>query len=185
MVVHRTKRLIVVLVIIIVLLSVAKFQTKRKTEQKSPESAPNGPSTSPAAVITPYQSTDSASPKYVMVEIDGREFSVEVARTEEEINEGLSNRRETGSDGMLFIIDPPRIPSFWMKGMNFPLDIIWIRNGKVIKIDHDVPAPSANQNPSTFPTYQPPATVDRVLELPAGVAARYGLKTGSFVSVEK
>ena len=109
-------------------------------------------------------------------------FQVEIADTIEKHATGLSGRNELEKGrGMLFVFDQPIIPGFWMKGMNFPLDIIWIRNRKVSKIDHDVPL--FMQQVVNPPTYQPPSVVDYVLELPAGVAKTYGFTVGSSFSV--
>lgn len=177
----QTKVVLLVLMVIIVLLGVAKFQSRPSTENPSQENSPAIQPTIPVTFVTPDADVQNSEPKFVMVGIDNQDFSVEVARTEEEITQGLSNRTSLGSDGMLFVINPPRVPSFWMKGMNFPLDIIWIRNGKIMKIDHDVPV--FMQQTVNPPTYQPPSAVDFVLELPAGVSATYGFKVGNSFSV--
>lgn len=181
---RQTKGVLIALVVIALLLAIAKFRQPIVNQEniRSGDQTTIQP-TIPVAFVTPDADTQNSEPKFVMLEIDSQDLSVEVARTEEEITQGLSNRTLLGSDGMLFVIDPPRVPSFWMKGMNFPLDIIWIRNGKIVKIDHDVPAPRIDQNSSSLPTYQPPSAVDHVLELPAGVAATYGFNVGNSFSV--
>lgn len=176
----QTKTLLIVLAAIALLLTIAKFRQSpvNQEDNRSGEKAVIQP-TIPVTFITP--DIETGQPKFVMITVDNQEFSVEVARTEVEITQGLSNRTALGSDGMLFVIDPPRIPSFWMKGMSFPLDIIWIRNGKIIKIDHGVPV--FMQQVVNPPTYQPPSAVDHVLELPAGVAKTLGFKVGSTFTV--
>lgn len=177
----QTKVVLLILIVIIVLLGVAKFQSRSSTDNQPRETSPAGQPTIPVTFVTPGLPSENTEPRFVMVSVDNQNLSVEVARTEEEITQGLSNRTSLGSDGMLFVIDPPRIPSFWMKGMNFPLDIIWIRNGKVINIDSDVPA--FMQQAVNPPLYQPSSSVDHVLELPAGVAKTLGFKVGSTFTV--
>lgn len=179
---RQTKGVLIALVVIALLLTIAKFRQPLvdQEDNRSGDQATSQP-TIPVTFVTPGADAQNSDPKFVMVGIDNQDFSVEVARTEEEIVQGLSNRTSLGPDGMLFVIDPPRVPSFWMKGMNFPLDIIWIRNGKIIKIDHD--APVFMQQTLNPPTYQPPSAVDFVLELPAGVSATYGFKVGNSFSV--
>src|SRR5438094_9545272 len=56
---------------------------------------------------------------------------VEVARTDAEREKGLGGHAPLGQyDGMLFIFDQPAPYAFWMKGMTFPLDMLWIDGGK-------------------------------------------------------
>lgn len=178
----QTKTLLIVLAAIALLLTIAKFRQSPVNQEdiRSGEQTAGQP-TIPVTFVTPSLPSENTEPRFVMVSVDNQDLSVEVARTEEEITQGLSNRTSLGSDGMLFVIDPPRIPSFWMKGMNFPLDIIWIRNGKVINIDFDVPV--FMQQTVNPPLYQPSASVDHVLELPAGASKTLGFKVGSLFSV--
>jgi uncharacterized membrane protein (UPF0127 family) len=61
-----------------------------------------------------------------------------------------------------------------MRGMRFPLDLIWISDGRVAGLTRNVPA--------TFPgELTSPAPVDQVLEVPGGFADRYGIKAGDRV----
>src|SRR4030042_2848822 len=54
-------------------------------------------------------------------------FSVELAVTPEEREEGLMFRKNLDSDkGMLFIFEKEGKYGFWMKKTLIPLDIIWI-----------------------------------------------------------
>ncbi len=56
-----------------------------------------------------------------------------VADSKEERIQGLSYREQIPLDGMLFIFPSSKKYAFWMKGMSFPLDIIWINeNGEVV-----------------------------------------------------
>src|SRR3989344_6075059 len=54
-------------------------------------------------------------------------FKVEVAKTGIEKTRGLSGRPGLKErEGMLFLYATPQRSSFWMKGMSFSLDFIWI-----------------------------------------------------------
>lgn len=39
---------------------------------------------------------------------------------------------------MAFVFDTPGQYGFWMKDMRFPLDILWVRNGKVVHKEGNV-----------------------------------------------
>jgi len=78
------------------------------------------------------------------VSINGQRVNVEVAQTVAERSRGLSNRPPLGADeGMVFVFPEPSTPSFWMNGMRFPLDLIWIANQTVVNITSDVPVPTS------------------------------------------
>jgi uncharacterized membrane protein (UPF0127 family) len=103
-----------------------------------------------------------------------------VADTVPLLAQGLSGRDSLPPNtGMLFVFDPPRAESFWMHRMRFSIDIIWIRDGKVVGIDADAPLPSG----LTTPTFASPGTVSYVFEVPAGTAARDGITIGREVSI--
>jgi len=105
----------------------------------------------------------------------GRTFSVEVADTVAKREKGLGERDGLLPDrGMYFPFQTAGRWVFWMKGMRFPIDIVWIREGKVVDITDDVPVDA------TLPlaTYSPSEPADAVLELKAGTARDIGLKLG-------
>ena len=109
-------------------------------------------------------------------------FRAEVADTLRSRAQGLSDRPSLGeNNAMLFTFQIPAAYSFWMKGMNFPLDIIWMRNGKVTGISADVLPPSGKF--LDLPTYSPPGEVDAVLEINAGLSAKLGLKPGDSAEI--
>jgi uncharacterized protein len=102
-------------------------------------------------------------------------FRVEIADSPPARTQGLSGRESLDVDaGMLFVFAEEQVQGFWMKGMNFPLDIIWIRGGTVVGIDANLP-PNNNQD---RPLYFSPEPVDQVLEVNAGEAARRGIQVG-------
>ena len=106
--------------------------------------------------------------------INGVEIQLEVARTPEEQARGLSDREVLGENaGMLFIFQEPTTPSFWMKEMKFPLDIIWIGNDRRIV---DI---SENIAPETFPQlFHPHVPAQYVLEVNAGWAKSHNISVG-------
>lgn len=65
--------------------------------------------------------------------IGNQELHVKIANDNEERALGLSGSKEIKDDqGMLFIFDNEQVVSFWMKDMNYPIDIIWINKDKQI-----------------------------------------------------
>ena len=66
------------------------------------------------------------------VSIDNRTFSVEVATSSAQQQQGLSGRNSLATDkGMLFIFKTPNKYAFWMKDMKFPLDMVFIKDNKI------------------------------------------------------
>lgn len=108
------------------------------------------------------------------------EFRIEVANNNVTRTKGLSGRESLGeNEGMLFIFEKPDTHSFWMKGMNFPLDIIWISDGQVVEISENLP-PAALPNLTVYSPHQP---VNMVLEVNAGAARDKGIKAGDSIEL--
>jgi uncharacterized membrane protein (UPF0127 family) len=100
--------------------------------------------------------------------------TVELARAPEEKGRGLSGRPVLKpGEGMLFVYDQPQRVGIWMKDMRFPLDIVWIREGRIVQIEQQAP-PLGQGGPETVYT----ATADLVLEVRAGFTARQGIRVG-------
>ena len=78
---------------------------------------------------------------------------VDVAFTESEIYQGLSNRSYVGDrDGMLFILKE-RVP-FTMENMKTPIDIIWLdKNHIVTAVLHDAQPGNVNYLPAVDFSY--------------------------------
>jgi uncharacterized protein len=112
------------------------------------------------------------------IKVGGAKFKIEIAKSSLEQARGLSGRESLAEDaGMLFIFNGNSIRSFWMAGMQFPLDIIWISGHRVVGISENLPPASAGN----VQIYNSPEPVDRVLEINAGLADRLGIKPGDLV----
>jgi uncharacterized membrane protein (UPF0127 family) len=125
------------------------------------------------------------SVKTETMKVGENEFIVEVAENEDKRRAGLSGREslEEGH-GMLFVLEnKDSFPSFWMKGMFFPIDIIWIDNAKVTEITPDVQPADPNAAETQIPRYTPKKGADHVLELPAGTAKSKGIMVGDKVDL--
>jgi len=112
--------------------------------------------------------------------IDDYQFDVYVAQTSLEHTQGLSNidLTEFDADGMLFVFDDSTQRTFWMKDMEFSIDIIWIQDGWIVKTEENVPAPK-DQNVRYM--HSEPFEVNAVLEFPAGTVDKYGIDSNQKV----
>ena len=110
--------------------------------------------------------------------IGENKFIVEVADTLVSRTQGLSGRKELlENTGMLFIFDKPNKPGFWMKDMNFSIDVIWISEDRVVGVlENLLPDNSPNRQ-----LYYPQMFVDSVLEVPAGTVLNDSINVGDYV----
>lgn len=108
--------------------------------------------------------------------------TVELADTPAKRSKGLSGRDSLASDaGMLFIFPEVKKPRFWMKGMKFPLDLIFIQEGRVVDSLAHVPPPVPHQKDEDLPFYQPVVPIDMVLEVNSGFIETHNIKVGDRV----
>lgn len=119
--------------------------------------------------------------KKAVIRIKNQGFKIEVADTAYLRSRGLSGRESLPEDaGMLFVFGSSSAQTFWMKGMRFPLDIIWIRNDRIVGIEKNVP-PESDTPVLGLKLYSSPEPVDKVLEINAGLSERYGFEVGDRV----
>ena len=117
--------------------------------------------------------------------VGNKTIQVEIANTSDSRQKGLSGRKSLPQDsGMLFVFESKNVyPSFWMKDMLIPLDMIWISGGKIIKIDSSIPAPTPGTPDNKLPIYSPGKPIDYVLEVNSGFAATNKLKVGDSITL--
>ncbi len=114
------------------------------------------------------------------MQVGGKNLKVEVRDDAAERALGLSYRKKLDeNEGMLFIFEQPAMHGFWMKGMEFNLDIIWIRNGVIVDISKNVPAPKMNGG--QIAAVSPKEAADWVLEVVGGWAEKYEVGVGDEV----
>ena len=103
-------------------------------------------------------------------------FTVEVAATEAERQQGLQNRRSLAPGaGMLFDFQRTRPVAMWMKNTLIPLDMVFIAaDGRIVNIAEGTVPLSLATVPSAGPVWA-------VLELNAGTARRLGMRAGDRV----
>ncbi len=120
-----------------------------------------------------------------VISVGDKNVPVELADTLSEIQLGLGGRKSLPKDsGLLFILPTKDVqPSFWMEGMQFSIDIIWINDGKVTQIDQNVPEPEEDTPSNELPLYKPFTEVDYVLEVNAGYVKNNGIAVGDTVDL--
>ena len=125
----------------------------------------------PAAQAASFQPLEIATRSGVQV------FSVEMATTEEEKQNGLMHRKELpDGKGMLFDFSPEQQISMWMKNTYISLDMIFIRaDGRILRI-------AENTEPLSTKIISSGGLAKGVLEVIAGTAQKYGIQPGDRVA---
>lgn len=104
----------------------------------------------------------SGSPTSIrQITVEGKSYRVRVVDTPMERAQGLSGTKRLAPDeGMLFVFEQAGLHGFWMKDMNYAIDIIWLNDRlKPVGI-------TKNISPDSFPTiFYPPAPIRYVLEI--------------------
>ncbi|MCQ2966613.1 MAG: DUF192 domain-containing protein [Alphaproteobacteria bacterium] len=98
-------------------------------------------------------------------------LSLEIADTDERRQHGLMNRTHING-GMLFIFNPPRLVTMWMKNTPSSLDMIFIDENKII---HRI---APNTQPFSTEVISSEIKTKFVIELPANDAQRLNIQIG-------
>jgi len=107
---------------------------------------------------------------------NGFVVTAELAVTEDQRLRGLMFRENILPDqAMLFIFKEEDVYSFWMKNMNFSIDILWLdKEKRIVHIEQDVPP--AGKKQEFPPSYANIIPAMYVLELKAGSVRENHLK---------
>lgn len=118
------------------------------------------------------------------VTIGGTTIKAEIADTDALRIQGLSGRESLAENsGMLFLWPKADYYAIWMKGMKFPIDIIWINGNQVVDFVESAEVPS-NSNLSSIPTYSPKQKADKVLEVNAGFIQVNKVQIGDKINIQ-
>jgi len=103
-------------------------------------------------------------------------LNIEISADELSRTKGLSGRESLGENwGMIFIFEEEAKHNFWMKDMNFPLDILYIKNDEIVEIFKNV---KILDNYGEFTEIFPKEKADKVLELNAGWCDIHDVRVG-------
>ncbi len=133
-------------------------------------SATNVPTSPPAAEATGPTVT-----------IAGVTFLAELAATPERRAVGLSGHDSLAPQtGMLFTWETGVATVFWMRGMRFPLDFVWIsKDCVVVDITSNVPAPLPETPSGELPSYRSAASAAYTFEINAGETQKHRIVVGA------
>ena len=123
----------------------------------------------------------SQDPGKSFVKINNQKVLVERADTPSKREMGLSERSSLPQDhGMIFLFDNLGLYPFWMKGMKFNLDFVFVANDRVVKTFEDVKYPQGNEEPIIIDS---DTMFDKVIEVNAGTIKRMNIKKGDLVKI--
>lgn len=110
-----------------------------------------------------------------MVHINNQSFPAEYLLSTEDKQKGMMGRKEL--NGCMVFKMGKGHHSFWMKGCEIPLDIVFVLNNRISRIHPNCPVESPNR--MTLPRYT--GIGDHVIEFPAGTTD--GWKVGDKVAM--
>ena len=117
--------------------------------------------------------------------IGNHTFEVDIADNALTRAQGLSGRPSLEErEGLFFLFSSAGNYGFWMKGMNFPIDIVWLNGDKIIGFSENL-QPEPEKNVFNLSIYYPPVEADKVLEINAGAVKKYNLQIGDKINLEQ
>lgn len=138
----------------------------------------------PAPVASPELQPVTTTPRsyyepLVPWTLGGQAVFASLATTDAERSLGLSYTSALPPDVVkVFVFDTDERWSFWMKGMEYPIDMVWVTaTGTIAHIE-------TNVSPSTYPhSFTPPTPSRYVIETVPGLFANLNLKVGGNVDI--
>lgn len=118
-------------------------------------------------------------PKTLHARLGSEVLLLEIADTDELRAKGLSGHGPLkDGEGMFFAFEQEGMYGFWMKDMNFPIDIAWLdQTYRIVEVKERV-------QPSSYPeVFLPRVNVRYVLELPEGYFSKYHVTTGNILEI--
>jgi uncharacterized membrane protein (UPF0127 family) len=116
----------------------------------------------------------------INITVNGIHLVADIASTNDQRSKGLAVKDDLKeSEAMLFVFPKENEYGFWMKGMKFPIDIIWLdSNREVVHVEHSLEPCTSCQ------TYKPDAEALYVLETVAGFAEEHDVQRGTLVEFD-
>jgi len=115
---------------------------------------------------------------YDNIEINNTSFKVKIAENPSEWKIGLSNIDNLEEkEGMLFIFPILAERSFYMKNMNFAIDLLWIKDNIIVGMEKNMLPDNGEKY------YNSVEEIDMVLELKAGSIDNYNLNINNIIKI--
>ena len=116
---------------------------------------------------------------YIQTHINQYTFKTKILQSQREITLGMMGEKFNGEfNALLFVMNKPE-SAFWMKNCIVPLDVIFVKDGKITKIHHSCP-PCKRDECKTYP-----GKGDLVIEMPGGTCKVLNIKRGAKVDFSK
>jgi uncharacterized protein len=114
----------------------------------------------------------------------GKELTLKQSETIDQITKGLSHEKTLSDyDGMIFVFNQPQTVNFWMKDMNFPLDILYLDENKVVVEIFSQVQPCQVGSPENCPKLKSQnSNIKYVIEIPSGSYSQYQIEVGKKIT---
>ncbi|MBA3377595.1 MAG: DUF192 domain-containing protein [Chloroflexia bacterium] len=134
--------------------------------------------------LPPWREPLPAARPMAEITVGDVSVTVELALSDDDQALGLGFRNGLEPDrGMLFVFEEPAERSFWMRGMRFCIDIIWIANGDIVGAAEGACPDPEGTDDADREHYLSGEPVTHVLEMPAGWMADNGFGPGTPVEI--
>lgn len=116
------------------------------------------------------------------ISIASHQIQAYLADTEQKQQTGLAAFDKINQNrGMVFYFATPDKYAFWMKDMKFAIDIIWIRDNKIVDISQNIQTETGKSD-NKLTKYYPASEVDTVLEVNTGWANKNKIRVGESIN---
>jgi uncharacterized membrane protein (UPF0127 family) len=158
-------------------LAVAKISDNKSTTTTPSSSSPPE---KPENDFFHLNGTQIPADRYLQAKVIVNNFELiaDLAITNDQQIKGLDVKDQLKeNEGMLFVEKQPAKYDFWMRGMKFPIDIIWLdSNRTVIHIEHNLQPCVSDLE---CPLHSPDKDALYILETVAGFSQKHNVETGT------
>jgi uncharacterized membrane protein (UPF0127 family) len=136
------------------------------------------------STIPPWRQGFATPHDRVTVMVGDQQLDTMLAVTAKQQQLGMGYRNSLGeNEAMLFVGTEPEPKTFWMKGMRYCLDIIWVEGGKIVgAAENTCPDPAGTADADRL-RVSSPVPVTHVLETRAGFLKDHGFGVGTDVII--
>lgn len=158
-------------------------QVSTATPTPAPTTTPTPLLTVTVVPTTTATPTPTPTPSGPAVSVGDVVFGAEIADTPELRGKGLGERDSLPEKtGMLFLFPSGQASSFWMFGMRFPLDFVWIgADCTVVDLMEDVQHYPPDTPSSELEIFESASPAAYTFEINAGEVSEFGIEIGDSV----